>query len=90
MAGQLPGFAITPAIAVGMGAATAAVLRLPLSGIVIAAVLTAGSGAGSQPLVIVGVVGIAYLISVTLGARPPAANGAPVGARADPVEPTAS
>ena len=33
MAGQLPGFDLTPAIAVGMTAATAAVLRLPLSAI---------------------------------------------------------
>jgi H+/Cl- antiporter ClcA len=69
MAGQLPGFAVTPGIAVGMAAATAAVLRLPLSAIVIAAVLTVGSGAGSEPLVIVGVV-IAYLISRRLLPQP--------------------
>jgi H+/Cl- antiporter ClcA len=69
MAGQLPGYAITPAVAVGMAAAVAAVLRLPLSAIVIAAVLTSGSGAGSQPLVIVGAV-VAYMVSRMLLAPP--------------------
>ncbi len=72
MAGQLPGFAITPAVAVGMAAAVAAVLRLPLSAIVIATVLTTGSGAGSVPLVIVGTI-IAYMVSVILLAPVPTA-----------------
>jgi len=85
MAGQLPGFAITPAIAVGMAAATAAVLRLPLSAIVIAAVLTAGSGAGSEPLVIVGTI-VAYMVSRTL--LPPPATAAP--ATAAPATPSAT
>ena len=48
MAGQLPGFSITPAVAVGMAAPVAAVLRLPLSAIVIAAVLTGGVGRGPK------------------------------------------
>src|SRR5271156_4084464 len=65
MAGQLPRDAITPAVAGGLAAAGPAVLRLPLSAIVIAAVLTAGSGAGSEPLVIVGTV-VAYMVSRTL------------------------
>ena len=72
MAGQLPGYSITPAIAVGMAAAVAVVLRLPLSAIVIAALLTAGSGAGSQPLVIVGTI-VAYMVSRTLLTPPVAA-----------------
>jgi H+/Cl- antiporter ClcA len=75
MAGQLPGFSSTPALAVGMAAAVAAVLRLPLSAIVIASVLTAGSGAGSEPLVIVGTI-VAYMVSFKLLA--PVANPAPV------------
>ena len=77
MAGQLPGYAVTPAVAVGMAAAVAAVLRLPLSAIVIAAVLTARSGAGSEPLVIVGTV-VAYMVSSRLlpppAIPPPAAS----------------
>ena len=78
MAGQLPGYSITPAIAVGMAAAVAVVLRLPLSAIVIAALLTAGSGAGSEPLVIVGTI-VAYMVGRTLLAPPAAA--APAAAR---------
>jgi H+/Cl- antiporter ClcA len=88
MAGQLPGYSITPAVAVGLAAAVAAVLRLPLSAIVIAAVLTSGSGAGSEPLVIVGTIA-AYLVSARLLARPAtpltgATANAPSAATADP------
>ena len=72
MAGQLPGFSITPGVAVGVGAATVAVLRLPLSAIVLATLLTAKSGAGAGPLIIVGVV-VAYL-TITFISRPPAAE----------------
>jgi H+/Cl- antiporter ClcA len=65
MMAQLPGFSIAPGVAVGMGAATVAVLRLPLSAVVIASVLAVKSGAGSEPLVIVGVV-VSYIVSVRL------------------------
>ncbi len=83
MAGQLPGFAITPGIAVGMGTATACMLRLPLSAIVVAAVLTIGAGAGSEPLVIVGVV-ISYMIARTLAPHAPANTAKPPPAAAAP------
>ncbi|HEV7462205.1 MAG TPA: hypothetical protein VGN78_16855, partial [Solirubrobacteraceae bacterium] len=62
MAAQLPGYSLTPAIAVAIGAAVASVLRLPLSAIVLATLLTANSGIGAMPLVIVGVV-VAYVTS---------------------------
>ncbi|MGH2925701.1 MAG: chloride channel protein [Solirubrobacterales bacterium] len=65
MAAQLPGFDVTPAVAVGIGAGVVAVLRLPLSAIVLAAVLTSKSGLGSSPLIIVGVV-IAQLAVVAI------------------------
>lgn len=68
MAAQLPGFDLTPAIAVGIGAAVASVLRLPLSAAVLAVLLTVSAGAGAGPLIIVGVV-VAYLITLGLGAR---------------------
>jgi H+/Cl- antiporter ClcA len=68
MAAQLPGFDLTPAVAVGMGAAVVAVLRLPLAAVVLAILLTSNSGAGSSPLIIVGVV-VAYLVTVALSAR---------------------
>ena len=60
MAAHLPGFSVTPAVAVGMGAAVVSVLNLPLSAVVLAVLLTGGSGAGAGPLIIVGVV-VAFL-----------------------------
>ena len=66
MAAQLPGFEITPAVSVGMAAAIVAILRLPLSAVVLATLLTAPSGGfGAGPVIIVGVV-IAYLVTLAL------------------------
>jgi H+/Cl- antiporter ClcA len=65
LASHLPGFAATPAVAVGMGAAVVSVLGLPLSAVVLATLLTAESGAGASPLIIVGVV-VAYLATRAL------------------------
>jgi H+/Cl- antiporter ClcA len=68
MAAMLPGYALTPAVAVGIGAGVVSVLRLPLAGIVLAVVLTASTGAGAGPLIIVGVV-VAYLTTLALPER---------------------
>lgn len=68
MAAQLPGFGFTPAVAVGLGAGTAAALRLPLSGAALGIVLTLPAGPGASPLIIVGVV-IAYMVMLALSAR---------------------
>jgi hypothetical protein len=76
LASHLPGFALTPAIAVGIGAATVAVLRLPLSAIVLATLLTVHAGTGDEPLIIVGVV-VSFI--VTLGVSAPAAADARAG-----------
>jgi H+/Cl- antiporter ClcA len=65
LAAELPGFELAPAVAVAIGAATAAVLRLPLSAVVLATVLTSTAGAGVTPLIIVGVV-VAYLATLAL------------------------
>ncbi len=72
MASHLPGFELTPAVGVGMGAAIAAVLGLPLSAVVLATLLTANSGGGASPVIIVGVV-VAYLTTRMLTGPPPAA-----------------
>jgi len=69
MASHLPGLPTTPAVAVCMGAATVSVLRLPLSAVMIASLLTAPSGSGSGPLIIVAVV-VAHI--ATLGLTRPA------------------
>jgi H+/Cl- antiporter ClcA len=76
MAAQLPGFELTPAIAVGLGASVASVLRLPLSAAALAVFLTVHVGPGASPLIIVGVV-IAYLTTLALSAR---VGGAPAPA----------
>jgi H+/Cl- antiporter ClcA len=68
MAAQLPGFSLTPAIAVGLGASVASVLRLPLSAAALGVFLTIPAGAGSSPLIITGVV-IAYLTTLALSAK---------------------
>jgi H+/Cl- antiporter ClcA len=70
---HLPGFDQTAAVAVGLGAATVSVLGLPLSAVVLATLLTAKSGAGATPLIIVGVV-VAYLTTRALSRpdQPPA------------------
>ncbi len=65
MAAQLPGFEATPAVAVGIGAAVVAVLRLPLSAVVLALLLTSKGGLATGPLIIVGVV-VAYLTTMAL------------------------
>lgn len=82
-ASHLPGFALTPAVAVGMGAAVAAMLRLPLSAIVLAVLLTAHAGAGTAPLVVVGVVA-AFLVTNLVDARPRAAGEPAAGGEAEP------
>jgi H+/Cl- antiporter ClcA len=89
MAAQLPGYSITPAVAVGIGAAVASVLRLPLSAIVLAALLTEKAGAGSMPLVIVGVV-VAYVISTVLSRPPSGEAGADTADTADVGAPAAA
>ena len=68
LASNLPGLAVTPAVAVGMGAAMAAVLQLPLASVVLATLLTAHAGAGVEPLIILGVV-VAYLTAKVLHRR---------------------
>ncbi|HTX13227.1 MAG TPA: chloride channel protein [Solirubrobacteraceae bacterium] len=78
MASHLPGFPIQAGVAVGMGAATVAVLRLPLSAVVIATLLTTHATSNVEPLIIVGVV-VAYIVTLLLARSPaPASDTAPV------------
>jgi H+/Cl- antiporter ClcA len=89
MASHLPGYPIQAGVAVGMGAATVAVLRLPLSAVLIATVLTSHAGANVEPLIIVGVV-VSYIVTLLLapsssGAAAPAAPGEAAGAGATTV-----
>jgi hypothetical protein len=65
LASHLPGFDLTGAVGVGMGAGVVSVLRLPLSAVVLASLLVSKSGPGAGPLIIVGVV-VAYLVTMAL------------------------
>ena len=58
-----------------MGAAIVAVLRLPLSAVVLATLLTSHAGPKVEPLIIVGVV-VAYVVTLW-ATRPQAATPAP-------------
>jgi H+/Cl- antiporter ClcA len=92
MASHLPGFPLAGGVAVGIGAGTVAILRLPLSAVVIATLLTGSAGAGVAPLTIIGVV-VAYLATLGLSslqasrAAAPAASAGAAGAKADGADP---
>ena len=77
LAAHLPGFSETPAIGVLVGAMVVSVLRLPLSSIIIALVVSQ-AGAGVAPLIIVGVV-VAYIVTQLLSARRPVEVAVGVG-----------
>jgi hypothetical protein len=85
-AGHLPGYGETQAVAVLSGAACVSVLRLPLSSVMIASLLSAKAGLAVTPLVVVGVA-VAYVTSEVLTAYlaarvAPAAESAGVEAAA--------
>jgi hypothetical protein len=52
-----------------MGAAVASVLKLPLSAVVLATLLTSPAGTGQEPLIIVGVV-VAYVLTLAVSRTP--------------------
>ena len=68
LAADLPGLSETPAVAVLMGAACVSMLRLPLSSVVIALLLTSSAGLAVGPLIIVAVTA-AYITTEVLAAR---------------------
>jgi chloride channel protein, CIC family len=88
IASHLPGFGIQAGVAVGLGAGVVAVLRLPLSAVVLATVLTAPAGSNVEPLIIVGVI-VAYIVSLVLS-RPPAPKAATAARPAAAPEPASS
>jgi H+/Cl- antiporter ClcA len=63
--GQLPGFGITAGIAVGMAAATSAVLRLPITSIVLVTLLLGTQALSELPIVMIAaVVGLVTAVSL--------------------------
>jgi H+/Cl- antiporter ClcA len=78
-ASHLPGFSLAPGVAVGMGVMVVAFLKLPLSAVVIATVLTLSAGLAVGPLIIVGVV-VSYLATLGLEGRLGTGGDAPAAA----------
>jgi H+/Cl- antiporter ClcA len=76
----LPGLSLVPAIAMGIGAMTVAMLGLPLTSTLLASLLIGADGLAVMPLVIVAVV-VAYVTSAHLAPAPeeapPDTTGAP-------------
>ena len=67
MAAHLPGMSETPAVAALMGATAVAILRLPLSSVVLVDLLVGRSGVATAPIIIVAVV-VAYITVQSLSA----------------------
>ena len=72
---HLPGLPITAGIAMGMGAMTAVMLRMPMTAVLLASLLLGSDGIVAMPLTIVAVV-IAYVATAWLEpVGPPASTG---------------
>ncbi len=68
---HLPGLPLVPGVAMGIGAMSAVMLRLPLTSVMLATLLLAKDGLAVMPLVIVAVV-VAYVASASFTPRPAA------------------
>ena len=85
---NLPGMALVPAVAMGIGAMSAVLLRLPLTSVLLATLLLGSDGLGAMPVVIVAVV-VAFVASARFvppsapAPEPAATTTATVPARAD-------
>jgi H+/Cl- antiporter ClcA len=66
---HLPGLSLVPAIAMGIGAMSAVLLRLPLTSVLLATLLLGTDGLGAMPVVIVAVV-VAFVLSAWFVPRP--------------------
>ncbi len=78
---HLPGLPLVAGVAMGIGAMTAVMLRLPLTAVLLATLLLASDGLQVMPLAIVAVV-VAYVASARLMPRPAPAPAAPAPAPA--------
>ncbi|MGW1376829.1 chloride channel protein [Streptomyces sp. NPDC002446] len=69
---RLPGLSLTAAFAMGVGAMTVSMVRLPMTSVLMATLLMGGSGLTVMPLVIVAVV-VAHVVALRLTPAGPAA-----------------
>ncbi|HWG61296.1 MAG TPA: chloride channel protein [Streptosporangiaceae bacterium] len=80
---HLPGLPLVAGVAMGIGAMSVVMLRLPLTSVLLASLLLASDGLAVMPLVIVAVV-VAYVVSARLTPKP-----APAAAADSPEHPAA-
>jgi H+/Cl- antiporter ClcA len=73
---HLPGLTLVPAVAMGLGAMTAAMLRLPMTAVLLTTLFLGTDGFPVIPLTIVTVV-VAHVAGVWLAPRPAEATGEP-------------
>jgi hypothetical protein len=73
---HLPGLPLVYGVAMGIGAMTVVMLRLPLTSVLLAVVLLSSDGLQVTPVVIVAVV-VAYVLSARLAPTPAPAQGTP-------------
>ncbi|MFI5268517.1 MAG: chloride channel protein [Chloroflexota bacterium] len=86
---HLPGLPLVDGVAMGMGAMTVVMLRLPLTSVLLASLLLASDELVVMPLVIVAVV-VAYVLSARLSPAPASAPSAPEAGQAPATQPAAS
>ena len=82
---HLPGLPVVDGVAMGIGAMSVVMLRLPLTSVLLATLLLASDGLAVMPLVIVAVV-VAYVLSARLAPKP-AAAGHPEPPSSEPTPP---
>ncbi len=78
-ASALPGMSLAPAIGMGIGAMCAAMLRLPLTSVLLATLLLGADGLSVTPEVVVAVV-VAFVLTIVLPTPGPKEPTHPVGA----------
>jgi chloride channel protein, CIC family len=93
---HLPGLPLVDGVAMGIGAMSVVMLRLPLTSVLLASLLLASDGLAVMPLVIVSVV-VAYVLSARLTPDPapatapqPAGDAAPATPAPSPSQPARS
>jgi H+/Cl- antiporter ClcA len=85
---HLPGMSLVPAVAMGIGAMTAVLLRLPLTAVLLATLLLGTDGLAAMPVAIVAVV-VAFVVSAWfVPYLDAAADGAPPAVGPTAAEPT--
>ena len=83
---HLPGLPLVDGVAMGIGAMSVVMLRLPLTSVLLASLLLASDGLAVMPLVIVAVV-VAYVLSARLTPKPAAAGEPKPGPASEPAPP---